>query len=359
MVCAPPSFAHVTGVNANRWYAEDRFDVVAALHADAVDEGLQDWLDAVLSAALDSGAKCAAQVIEVVSGGALKRLVVLASGEFACAGFECFRLLAERVDSGCAGLLGHGAGLERTEVSVYRRAHLGELALDDGKLWRATGTGLALRNIGGACGHFPPDHNATEVMMDDHDKHRFERLYRENFERVAAYLLSRADRGMAEDALARTFEIAWRRFADVPLEPLPWLLGVARRVLSDLRRGEGRRDALIERIADTLAPSGGDHADALTARHQVLAALQSLTEIQREVLLLVAWDGLSQREAAAMLGCSRGAVALRLHRARARISAATAGESLARTRATLEPPTRRSRAARSVPSIPPAIEETR
>ncbi|HEV7937433.1 MAG TPA: RNA polymerase sigma factor [Solirubrobacteraceae bacterium] len=148
-------------------------------------------------------------------------------------------------------------------------------------------------------------------------RERFEKIYREHFDRVAAYLLARADRDLAADALSKTFEVAWRRIAEVPREPLPWLLGVARKVLADLRRGRGRQDALVKRIAATIAETGPDHSEALAERERTLAAFAGLSEPQREVLLLIAWDGLSQREAAAALGCSRGAVALRLHRARA------------------------------------------
>lgn len=192
-------------------------------------------------------------------------------------------------------------------------------------------------------------------MATSNEQQRFERLYREHFDRVAAYLLSRADRGLAEDAIARTFEIAWRRMADVPEEPLPWLLGVARRALADLRRGQGRQDALIERIAATVGEADDDHAETLIARHRVLAALEQLTDSQREVLLLVVWDGLSQREAAAALGCSRGAVALRLHRARSRLRAAltegSAGEDAVRS------PPDPSLPKSHNPAIPPFIEE--
>lgn len=156
------------------------------------------------------------------------------------------------------------------------------------------------------------------------DNEQFERLYGEHFDRVAAYLLSRADRALTEDALARTFEIAWRRIADVPDEPLPWLLGVARKVLAELRRGQGRHNALIERIAMSVEEVEDDHTETLAARRDVLAALARLTDPQREVLLLIVWDGLSQREAAAVLGCSRGAVALRLHRARGHMRTALA-----------------------------------
>jgi RNA polymerase sigma-70 factor (ECF subfamily) len=83
------------------------------------------------------------------------------------------------------------------------------------------------------------------------DGQRFERLYEQHFERVAGYLLARTGRDSAAEALARTFEIAWRRLPDVPVEPLPWLLGVARRVLAEQRRAQGRRNALIKRIAET------------------------------------------------------------------------------------------------------------
>jgi len=188
------------------------------------------------------------------------------------------------------------------------------------------------------------------------NEQRFERLYEEHFERVAAYLLSRADRGLAEDAIARTFEVAWRRMADMPDEPLPWLLGVARRVLADLRRGQDRQGALIERIAATIGEADDDHAETLIARHRVLAALERLTDAQREVLLLVVWDGLSQREVAAALGCSRGAVALRLHRARARLRVAWV-EAASEEEPALHLPANSAHPKSRNPTNPPFIEE--
>lgn len=156
--------------------------------------------------------------------------------------------------------------------------------------------------------------------MASSDERRFERFYHAHYDRVAAYLLSRADRDVAQEALARTFEVAWRRFAEIPDEPLPWLLGVARRVLSGQRRAEGRRSALVEHVAaSTVASGAGDHADILARRELVAAALATLSEAQREAVLLVAWDGLNQQEAAIVVGCSRVAFAVRLHRARSRL----------------------------------------
>lgn len=159
------------------------------------------------------------------------------------------------------------------------------------------------------------------------EERRFERIYAATFDSVAAYLLARTDRDSAADALARTFEIAWRRVADVPAEPLPWLLGVARRVLAEQWRASGRRAALFDRIAETVSETTGDHAPTLAERECVVSAVRELPASQREALLLVAWDGLTQREAAAVLGCSRAAVAVRLHRARRALQTVLRGES--------------------------------
>jgi RNA polymerase sigma-70 factor (ECF subfamily) len=148
------------------------------------------------------------------------------------------------------------------------------------------------------------------------EREAFERLYRDSFDRLAAYVLARADRDAAADVLARTYEIAWRRRADLPAEPLGWLIGTARRVLADGRRSERRRDALVERIARTGTTSAEDHLGSLARRDSAVRALARLTPSQREALLLIAWEGLSEKQAAAALGCSRGALALRVHRAR-------------------------------------------
>jgi RNA polymerase sigma-70 factor (ECF subfamily) len=157
-------------------------------------------------------------------------------------------------------------------------------------------------------------------VLDESDERRFERFYYAHHDRVAAYLLSRTDRDSAQDALARTFEIAWRRFDEVPARQLPWLLGVARRTVAGQRRGQGRREALLDRIAAGAPIAAHDQVDRIADRQLVAQALERLTGPQREALLLVAWDGLSQQEAAMVMACSRVAFAVRLHRARQRLS---------------------------------------
>ncbi len=160
---------------------------------------------------------------------------------------------------------------------------------------------------------------------------RFERLYEEHFERVAAYLLARVDRDAAADALAATFEVAWRRITEVPPQELPWLLGVARRVLANARRSRARQAALVQRMAAATRPFAGAEEDAGAAA-QLASAIAQLTGSQQEALLLIAWDGLSEREAALAVGCSRAAFAARLHRARARVRAAMDAPALERRR---------------------------
>ena len=116
--------------------------------------------------------------------------------------------------------------------------------------------------------------------------------------------------------VAETFLVAWRRLDEVPEEAKPWLLGVARRVLANQRRAAGRRHALTERVAGV--PSNEQEP---SRRPAVLEALARLSETDREIVLLVAWDGLSIQEAATALRCTRTAAKVRLHRARRRFRA--------------------------------------
>jgi RNA polymerase sigma-70 factor (ECF subfamily) len=88
-----------------------------------------------------------------------------------------------------------------------------------------------------------------------------------------------------------------------------------------LRRSQGRADALFERMVSTIERhhETPDHADAATDRLIAVDAFRSLPSSDREALLLIAWDGLTEKQAARALGCSRGALAIRLHRARGRL----------------------------------------
>jgi RNA polymerase sigma-70 factor (ECF subfamily) len=151
---------------------------------------------------------------------------------------------------------------------------------------------------------------------------RFDALYREHAGTVARYVGRRCGPQSADDVVADVFVIAWRRLGEVPEDPLPWLLGVARRVLANRRRGDARADALTRRIGSeqrTRAAGESDDADEATA---VWAALGTLSERDREALVLVAWEGLSTARAARVVGIGSNAFAARLYRARRRFARA-------------------------------------
>lgn len=159
------------------------------------------------------------------------------------------------------------------------------------------------------------------AVNDSADRERFERLYRENFRAVLRFALARIDPERAKDVVADTFLVAWRRLDDVPEEPRLWLLGVARRVIAGQFRSEARREALALRLRAT-RDSGAGNADLsgpLADREQVLTAFATLGERDREALRLVTWDGLDAAEAAEVLGVTKLAFAVRLHRARRRL----------------------------------------
>ena len=81
------------------------------------------------------------------------------------------------------------------------------------------------------------------------DRARFAAMFPELSPRVFAYARRHSDATVAQDVVSETFLVAWRRRSDVPDDPLPWLLVVARNLIANQRRGELRRDRLAETVA--------------------------------------------------------------------------------------------------------------
>jgi RNA polymerase sigma-70 factor (ECF subfamily) len=147
----------------------------------------------------------------------------------------------------------------------------------------------------------------------------FEAVFRANVARVRSYVARRTAEGV-EDVVAETFVVAWRRLDDLPADPLPWLLGVARRQLANQRRSKRRRGALRTRL-EHHAPSVVIAAVEDSRAEAVRVALEALRDCDREVLLLVERDGVSREDAARVLGVTRAQARVRLHRARRRFAA--------------------------------------
>jgi RNA polymerase sigma-70 factor (ECF subfamily) len=163
------------------------------------------------------------------------------------------------------------------------------------------------------------DASDPEVTMD---RSAFEDVYRETYGRVLAFALRRTARSSADDVVAGTFLVAWRRRDDIVGDPLPWLLGIARRILANQLRTARRAEALALKAGAErdgfdepfLEPDFWDTA--------VGVALGSLKQQDQDALTLIAWEELAPDEAARVVGCSGAAFRVRLHRARGRLARA-------------------------------------
>ncbi len=163
--------------------------------------------------------------------------------------------------------------------------------------------------------------------MNDSPEHDWlDRTWARHSGAVFAYAARRVGRDRAEDVVADTFVVAWRHRESRPRQDLPWLLAVARRVIGERYRAEERWQRLQARAAhDGSAADSTDATQAVAAR-EVLAGLD---EGEREVLLLSAWEGLSSREAAVVLGTTPAAYRMRLARSRFHLRRSMAEAGLA------------------------------
>lgn len=156
--------------------------------------------------------------------------------------------------------------------------------------------------------------------LDRHES--FAVLFDAHYPAILAYCRRRAGPEEAGDAALATFEVLWRSIDQPPTQALPWLYRVAAGQLANGRRSERRGLRLVERLArrpPTMTSS--DPADATTEAADARSALDRLRPADRELLLLVAWEGLDAAEAAAVLGVAPATFAVRLHRARRRLEA--------------------------------------
>lgn len=168
-------------------------------------------------------------------------------------------------------------------------------------------------------------------VSDEGREQSFVELYERHYGSVLGYLRRRASEAAARDVAADTFLTAWRRLDVAADGGLPWLYRTAALTLRNVDRTERRQQRTCERLA-SLPASGleGDLAIAQATRSEVFAAIRQLPEVDRELLLLVAWEELDLRSAAAVIGRSPGAAAVRLHRARRKLRRLLADQPVTR-----------------------------
>lgn len=154
--------------------------------------------------------------------------------------------------------------------------------------------------------------------MDD-----FSEFYEERYGQVVRTVaLAIGDRAHAEDATQEAFMRAYRKWRRVRAMERPdsWLVVVA---MNAARRRWRRTPALAdESVTDV---SVDDHSGSVVTAITVRAALDRLTDRQREVVVLRYLADLSTRDIASALGCAEGTVRATLHQSLTKLRVA-AGE---------------------------------
>jgi RNA polymerase sigma factor (sigma-70 family) len=142
---------------------------------------------------------------------------------------------------------------------------------------------------------------------------------------VYRFVSRRLGASMAQDVTAEAFRIVFERWEQYTPElgsDRAWLFGVASNVIRRHLRSEQRRFSALERLSavEQVSPEDGvdtdGRIDSAGEARRVLSAVSRLDPDDRDLLILVAWEGLSYRDAGDALGLPPGTVGSRLNRIR-------------------------------------------
>lgn len=155
-----------------------------------------------------------------------------------------------------------------------------------------------------------------------HDEQWFERVFAEHSTDIVRFLYRRGAYSDAEDLAAEVFTVMWKKKAEVPPDAeLPWLYKTAGLTLANWYRK--KKSLPMGDNQETLDSTDfSDPAQLVVEDQGMRAALMSLSERDREIILAVAWEGLSGEDLAQYLGVSRSAADAALSRARKRLEEA-------------------------------------
>ena len=154
---------------------------------------------------------------------------------------------------------------------------------------------------------------------------RFREVHDRFYRDVYAYCRRRTSVDSVDDAVADTFATAWRKSGEIPPgdQALPWLYGVAYRVLNHQWRSDFRRGRLTQKVASFGGISASSPEEIVIAGHehrQLLAALEGMRQSDQEILRLTVWEELSHTDIAIALGISVGAVRQRFYAAKKKLA---------------------------------------
>jgi RNA polymerase sigma factor (sigma-70 family) len=171
------------------------------------------------------------------------------------------------------------------------------------------------------------DDDSAVIKASVRDPDRFAVIFDRHAPYVHRYLARRLGREAADDLVAETFLVAFgkrQRYDHSRPDARPWLYGIATNLVGQHRRGEAKQLRLRNAIGPE--PAEASHAERVVAQVAAQAmgsllgiALAELSTGDRDVLLLIAWEGLSYDEVATALGIPVGTVRSRLNRARKQV----------------------------------------
>ncbi|MFD0692015.1 RNA polymerase sigma factor [Actinomadura fibrosa] len=162
---------------------------------------------------------------------------------------------------------------------------------------------------------------------------RFGAVFDRHCDEIHRYVARRLGPGTAEDVVAETFLVAFRKRGGYDFarpDARPWLYGIATRAVGAHRRAEVRHNRALARAGgrEAVEPFDERSAARLTAERlqpRLAAVLARLSAADRDLLLLIAWADLTYEEAAEALGIPVGTVRSRLHRIRGKVRRAFGG----------------------------------
>ena len=171
--------------------------------------------------------------------------------------------------------------------------------------------------------------DAEVIASSRADPERFGAIFDRHAVAVHGFLARRGGQELADDLLGEVFTVAFdarRRYDMTYPAATPWLYGIAANVLRARYRRDGVRARLLRRVPvepveDPWAEVDG-RLDADRPGARAARAMERWPAGERDVVQLVAWEGLTLVEVAAALRIPQGTARSRLHRARTALRAA-------------------------------------
>ena len=143
------------------------------------------------------------------------------------------------------------------------------------------------------------------------DPVQFAVIFNRHIDPVRRFVIRRLGESRGDDVVSEVFRVAFERRETFDVEAhwaLPWLYGIATNLVRREHRSHARRLAALgqadgrrELVGDPLLEAA-QRIDARSDVQDLGAALVSLSDGEREILLLIAWEELTPTEAAAVLG---------------------------------------------------------